>query len=458
MLKSRHLRSAASLPCLLALLGLSACELTPHRIDADSTRQANGAYQADPKSYAQIIAQQQRTAAPRVALPATATDSSRPASGARSAPPAIPAPPQQQPAPPAAARPAPAPASPDAGQLGKQAMLSASNDVLATRLRDQPAPPAAVAAPSPAPAAPPQAAVAAAATTPAKEPPPTAASSIPEPPVVPVMRGDQEIRIPPAKPAAAAAAPSPPPAAAPAPATVAAAAPAAPAPVKAETPPRQAGSRSARAASPLQAASVPASTPVPTAAEGNGSALYGMPLPNLPALQNPDEVSKAQLAQTQLARADSSAAPQPAAAASGADRSAEAAQAELKEAQNRIGLSDEQLQQLQAAQDRIAKGDNGGAFLILESLNAQLQSETRSYVVQDNESMWHVAGQPEVYGNSYLWPLVWQANRDRVKKPSQLRRGLKLIIPAHPTAQEVAEALAYSKANNLEGMNQADSQ
>jgi nucleoid-associated protein YgaU len=182
-----------------------------------------------------------------------------------------------------------------------------------------------------------------------------------------------------------------------------------------------------------------------------------MPLPNLPALPAPEDPSKPP--PTQVAQADTPApAPPPAPAELGADRTAEAAQAELKKAQNRIGLSDAQLDRLQSAQDRIASGDNGGAFVILQALNAELQGETRIYVVQDNESMWHVAGQQEVYGNSYLWPLVWQANRDKVKKPSQLRNGLRLVIPAHPTAQEVAEALAYSKANNLEGMNQADSQ
>jgi nucleoid-associated protein YgaU len=175
-----------------------------------------------------------------------------------------------------------------------------------------------------------------------------------------------------------------------------------------------------------------------------------MPLPNLPALRRPEQPEETP---TQLARAET-----PAAAAAPVDQSAGLAEGELRKAQNRIGLSDAQLAKLQEAQDRLAGGDGGGAFVMLQALNAELQNETRSYVVQDNESMWHVAGQPEVYGNSYLWPLVWQANRDKVKKPGQLYKGLRLVIPAHPTAEEVAQALAYSKENSLEGMNQTDSQ
>lgn len=173
-----------------------------------------------------------------------------------------------------------------------------------------------------------------------------------------------------------------------------------------------------------------------------------MPLPNLPALSRPAP------ADTQIARADV-ATLTPTAPVS---QQAELAQAELKKAQDRISLSDAQLAQLQQAQDKLAAGDSGSAFLLLQELNTRLQTETRSYVVQENESLWHVAGQQEVYGNSYLWPLVWQANKNKVRQPDQLYKGLRLTIPAHPTLQEVSDALAYSKNNSGEGIRPATAQ
>ena len=179
-----------------------------------------------------------------------------------------------------------------------------------------------------------------------------------------------------------------------------------------------------------------------------------MPLPNLPALSRPAPPGAA-AADTRIARADVTnpalASPAP------VSQQVELAQAELKKAQDRISLSDAQLAQLQQAQDKLAAGDSGSAFLLLQELNAQLQTETRSYVVQENESLWHVAGQQEVYGNSYLWPLVWQANKHKVKQPYQLYKGLRLTVPAHPTLQEVSDALAYSKNNGNEGMRPPDS-
>lgn len=187
----------------------------------------------------------------------------------------------------------------------------------------------------------------------------------------------------------------------------------------------------------------------PPAADANSVA--GMPLPNLPSLAGPPPAD-ASAANTQIARADVS---DPAAGQAPVGDQAQLAQAELRKAQDRIGLSDAQVGQLQQAQDKLAAGDSGTAFLLLQELNMQLQTETRSYVVQENESLWHVAGQQEVYGNSYLWPLVWQANKHKVKQPYQLYKGLRLTIPAHPTLQEVSEALAYSKNNGGEGMRPA---
>jgi len=185
-----------------------------------------------------------------------------------------------------------------------------------------------------------------------------------------------------------------------------------------------------------------------------------MPLPNLPALPRP-AVPQTAAENTQVARTDTADLPAANAAAAepaSASQASELAQAELKKAQDRTGLSDAQVEQLQQGQDKLAAGDSATAFLLLQELNAQLQSETRSYVVQEGESLWHVAGQQAVYGNSYLWPLVWQANKDKVKQPYQLYKGLRLTVPAHPTVQEVSQALADSKASGPEGMRPATAQ
>jgi nucleoid-associated protein YgaU len=185
--------------------------------------------------------------------------------------------------------------------------------------------------------------------------------------------------------------------------------------------------------------------------------MQAMPLPKLPEIASQADAAGGAAGDSKVARAEAAQIPSDISAGAGVSPEAAAglAQAEVLKAQARTGLSDAQLEQLQQAQDQLAAGDSGSAFVMLQGLNAQLQTETRSYVVQQGESLWHVAGQREVYGNPYLWPLVWQANKDRLKQPYQLHQGMHLMIPAHPTIQEVSSALAFSRSRHPEVMRPA---
>jgi hypothetical protein len=176
-----------------------------------------------------------------------------------------------------------------------------------------------------------------------------------------------------------------------------------------------------------------------------------MPLPNLPVLQpHPPAPTE----NNQVARAEAMQVPDSTLSLAAGGGSGQV-HVELKMAQDRTGLSDAELAELQQAQDQLAAGNDSGALTLLKGLNAQLQGDTHIYVVQEGESLWHVAGQSATYGNAYLWPLVWQANRGKLRQPSQLYKGMRLVIPTHPTVQEVAQALAYSKGNSTQGMQPA---
>jgi LysM repeat protein len=51
------------------------------------------------------------------------------------------------------------------------------------------------------------------------------------------------------------------------------------------------------------------------------------------------------------------------------------------------------------------------------------------YVVKKGETLWDIAGRPEVYGNSSKWKIIFEANKDKIKKPSLIKPGMKLKIP-----------------------------
>jgi len=52
-----------------------------------------------------------------------------------------------------------------------------------------------------------------------------------------------------------------------------------------------------------------------------------------------------------------------------------------------------------------------------------------SYVVQKGDSLWSIAAKPEVYGKATRWRRLFDANRDLLKSPDQLKAGMTLKIP-----------------------------
>jgi len=47
----------------------------------------------------------------------------------------------------------------------------------------------------------------------------------------------------------------------------------------------------------------------------------------------------------------------------------------------------------------------------------------------DRDCLWNIAKKPKIYDNAFLWPKIWQGNRDQIKNPDVIYRGQKLKIP-----------------------------
>lgn len=57
----------------------------------------------------------------------------------------------------------------------------------------------------------------------------------------------------------------------------------------------------------------------------------------------------------------------------------------------------------------------------------------RTYTVgtwaRDRDCLWNIAKKPKIYDNAFLWPKIWQGNRDQIKNPDVIYKGQKLSIP-----------------------------
>jgi cell division protein FtsL len=48
---------------------------------------------------------------------------------------------------------------------------------------------------------------------------------------------------------------------------------------------------------------------------------------------------------------------------------------------------------------------------------------------RDRDCLWNIAKKPKIYDNAFLWPKIWQGNRDQIKNPDVIYKGQKLKIP-----------------------------
>lgn len=64
---------------------------------------------------------------------------------------------------------------------------------------------------------------------------------------------------------------------------------------------------------------------------------------------------------------------------------------------------------------------------------------------KDRDCLWNISKKPAIYDNAFLWPKIWQGNRDQIKNPDIIHPGQKLKIPpkAELTAEEKSAVRIY---------------
>jgi nucleoid-associated protein YgaU len=74
-----------------------------------------------------------------------------------------------------------------------------------------------------------------------------------------------------------------------------------------------------------------------------------------------------------------------------------------------------------------------------------MQTYTVGTWAKDRDCLWNIAKKPKVYDNAFLWPKIWQGNRDQIKNPDIIQPGQKLKIPpkAELTREEKSAVRSY---------------
>ncbi len=66
---------------------------------------------------------------------------------------------------------------------------------------------------------------------------------------------------------------------------------------------------------------------------------------------------------------------------------------------------------------------------------------------KDRDCLWNIAKKKDIYDNAFMWPRIWQGNRDKIRDPDIIHPGWKLKIPpvAPMTSVEKTAANKYYK-------------
>ena len=87
----------------------------------------------------------------------------------------------------------------------------------------------------------------------------------------------------------------------------------------------------------------------------------------------------------------------------------------------------------------------------VKSLQDALAAQVKVYTVgtwaRDRDCLWNIAKKPDIYDNAWLWPKIWQGNRDQIKDPDLIYPGQKLTIPKgeEMSSEEKGAANTYYK-------------
>ncbi len=85
----------------------------------------------------------------------------------------------------------------------------------------------------------------------------------------------------------------------------------------------------------------------------------------------------------------------------------------------------------------------------ITSLQTTIAGSGKIYTVgtwaRNRDCLWNISKKKDIYNNAWMWPKIWQGNRDQIRDPDVIKRGQKLKIPAAGAmnAEEKAAANSY---------------
>jgi hypothetical protein len=111
------------------------------------------------------------------------------------------------------------------------------------------------------------------------------------------------------------------------------------------------------------------------------------------------------------------------------------------------GKRDQAVQLLQAAQsDCLTAQQLAGHDNALAAHRGLQSGDGDRYTIQRGDTLWDIAGQPTIYRNPWLWPLLYQSNHGHINDPDLIYPQQVLTVPRGYSGEEAN--MATHRARN----------
>ncbi len=89
--------------------------------------------------------------------------------------------------------------------------------------------------------------------------------------------------------------------------------------------------------------------------------------------------------------------------------------------------------------------DNGMIGGSDDSASASTSDGADSYEVVKGDNLWNISAKDEIYANPYQWPLIYKANRDKIKDADLIYAGQVFDIERGASSADIDAAVEHAK-------------
>ena len=104
------------------------------------------------------------------------------------------------------------------------------------------------------------------------------------------------------------------------------------------------------------------------------------------------------------------------------------------------------MQQAKSEQDRLNEEGATTGLADEDTSAAAMSSGEDSYEVEGGDNLWNISGKDSIYANPYQWPMIYKANRDKIKDADLIYPGQVFDIERNASGADIDAAIDHAKS------------